>query len=56
VIVVGDSQVVRLIEPNEPFVSRRPGVFLDRGRYLDLLDLEMAVTDGRLVWRKDVRP
>jgi hypothetical protein len=51
VLVVGESRAVVLTDPNEPFVSSRPGVWMERGRYLELCDIEADVQSGRLVRR-----
>jgi hypothetical protein len=51
VIVVGESRVVQLTEPNEVFISRKPGVWMERGRYIELCETEMLAIEKGLIKR-----
>lgn len=51
VVIVASDRSVQLVEPNEPYVFKRPGVVLSRGHYLYLIDIEMQVRAGNLMPR-----
>lgn len=55
VLIVESSQSIRFVEPNEHVVAPWAGVMIPRGRYLELLRLDMAVQSGDLVKREDCK-
>ena len=49
VIVVSESRRVQLTEPNEVLRFSAPGVWMERGRYIELCEAEMLAIEHGLV-------
>lgn len=48
VIVIRGNEEIILLEANAPFVAPWPAVVMSRGRYLELIKLEMQWRAGQL--------
>ena len=52
VIIVDRSRAVQLTEPNKLYQWNSPGIWMQRGRYIELVEIEQAVKAGRLIWAR----